>query len=225
LKICGYDGIVSKSPSFKINKFLQVASLNVPNFLTLCRVLLIPLLLIFLINGRFGIALLIFVAAAITDALDGMVAKLFHQKTTFGAYFDPVADKLLIDSAFVALSILSVLPSWLAIIVLSRDVLILLGIAIFLLTDRPLTIKPILSSKVTTFLQMVTVCLFFEHPIFAKIQVLRNYLVVLTSFFTLFSGFYYIYIGFSLLNNGGENKDKGVVQGGSDTTTIDSRGR
>ena len=176
--------------------------MNVPNFLTLCRVLLIPLLLIFLINGQFGSALLVFVIASLTDALDGLIARIFRQKTLFGAYFDPVADKLLIDSTYITLSIVSLMPGWLTILVLSRDVIILLGIIIFLLTDRPLKIQPAFSSKVTTFLQMVTVCLYFEHAVFTQVELLRPYLVIGTSFFTLFSGFNYIYIGFQVLNHG-----------------------
>lgn len=187
--------------------------MNIPNFLTLCRVLLIPILLIFLINGQFGSALAVFMLASLTDALDGFIAKVFHQETLFGAYFDPVADKLLIDSAYVALSIIALLPGWFTVIVLSRDVVIVLGIVIFLVMDRPLTIQPIWPSKVTTFLQMVTVCLFFEYPIFTKVLFLRTPLVVITSFFTLFSGFYYIVIGFMILNHNGDNNGVGGEEG------------
>jgi cardiolipin synthase len=173
--------------------------MNIPNFITLIRVLLVPVLFLLLNKGWFGIALLVFISAAVTDALDGIFAKILNQKTTFGSYFDPLADKLLIDTAYLTLAFLYSLPVWLAVLVFSRDVIIVAGVIIFKLTEKPLEIKPEIDSKTATFLQMVTVCLFFELPELRKFMPFREYLVFFSAAFTLFSGFHYLYIGFQVL--------------------------
>ena len=131
--------------------------LNLPNFLSVARIVLIPLFVIALINQLFGWALFIFVAAAVTDAVDGLLARLLHQRTILGSYLDPAADKLLTATSFVTLAILGILPGWLAVIVISRDVMIILGIMILFLTSHALEIRPSLASKLTTTLQFCTI--------------------------------------------------------------------
>ena len=101
--------------------------LNLPNFLTLLRIVAIPIFLIFLTDHRIGMALLVFVLAGITDSLDGAIARLTNSRTTLGAYMDPLADKMLILSAFVAFASMDVVPRWLTVVVISRDVVILVG--------------------------------------------------------------------------------------------------
>ncbi|MBU0988492.1 MAG: CDP-alcohol phosphatidyltransferase family protein, partial [Proteobacteria bacterium] len=105
-------------------------NINIPNILTLTRILLAPLFVIFLLKNLFSFALLVFSVAAISDVLDGFLAKHLGQSSLLGAYLDPVADKLLIASAFVSLAILKILPAWLAVIVLTRDILIVTGIGV-----------------------------------------------------------------------------------------------
>jgi len=179
--------------------------MNIPNFFTLIRVLLVPVLFLLLNKGWFGSALLIFISAAVTDALDGLFARTLNQKTIFGSYFDPLADKLLIDTAYLTLAFLTSLPDWLAVLVVSRDFIIIAGVIIFKLTEKPLEIKPEIDSKTTTFLQMVTVCLFFELPELRKFIPFREYLVFLSAAFTLVSGFHYLYIGFQVLGKNGNH--------------------
>lgn len=174
--------------------------MNIPNFLTLIRVLLVPIFFVLLEQGKFSSALLVFIAASVTDALDGTLAKLLSQKTTFGSYFDPLADKLLIDTAYLTLAFLYSLPAWLAILVVSRDVIIIVGVIIFFLIDNPQKIKPEIDSKLTTFFQMATVCLFFELPFLQKFIAIREYLVFFTAAFTLVSGIHYVIIGFKSLD-------------------------
>ena len=101
--------------------------MNIPNLLTLLRIILVPVIVILLIQGLFLKALIVFVVAAFSDVLDGFLARILRQKTALGAYLDPIADKALLASSFVTLSILHVIPGWLAVIVISRDVIILLG--------------------------------------------------------------------------------------------------
>ncbi len=171
------------------------------------RVWLIPLLVIFLMDGRILLAWLVFVCAAVTDALDGLIARVFHQKTQLGAYIDPLADKLLIGTSYVTLAILGWLPGWLCVLVISRDLLILIGIGILLLFDKPLVIEPVLDSKLTTLAQLLTVCYFLAGDWLVRLRFVEPYLVFFTAAITLFSGFHYLILGFRLLANGPEAPD------------------
>jgi cardiolipin synthase len=173
--------------------------MNLPNALTLIRILLIPLFVILLISKSFDTALIIFIIAGITDALDGFIAKIWHQRTELGSYLDPIADKLLLASAFVTLAILHIIPSWLTVIVMSRDVIIALGFWVLTMTDHKPTVEPRYTSKITTVLQILTViwALFSGRP--WRLGFLFPYFIGLTAFFTMLSGVHYIYIGNRLL--------------------------
>lgn len=134
-------------------------SLNLPNFITLIRVVLIPFFINLMIYGYYREALLVFVAAGVTDALDGLIARWTKKKTELGAFLDPMADKLLLVSAFVTLVLLDKLPVWLVIIVVSRDIILVMGGTIMYFTTHSLKIQPSLIGKMTTVLQMVVVTL------------------------------------------------------------------
>lgn len=132
--------------------------LNVPNFLTLLRLLAIPIFLILLMDARWAEALGVFVAAGVTDALDGAIARLTQTKTTLGAYLDPAADKLLLVAAFLALGFMQEVPRWLVVIVLSRDVILVLGyFLLFVMTQNAMEVRPSIAGKLSTFLQLSTV--------------------------------------------------------------------
>jgi cardiolipin synthase len=132
--------------------------LTIPNVLTLLRLVAIPIFLILLVDFQYWQALAVFVAAGITDALDGAIARLTHTKTTLGAYLDPAADKLLLMSAFVALAILQEVPRWLTIVVLSRDVMQVSGyFLLFTMTGHAMEVRPSVAGKVSTFLQITAV--------------------------------------------------------------------
>jgi cardiolipin synthase len=132
--------------------------LNVPNFLTLLRIVAIPIFLILLEDLRYREALAVFVAAGITDGLDGAIARLTHTKTTLGAYLDPAADKALLVSAFIALGFMHVVPRWLVVLVISRDVVIVLGyFLLFVMTQHTMEVQPTVSGKASTALQLLSV--------------------------------------------------------------------
>jgi len=134
--------------------------LNVPNLLTLLRILSVPVYLSLLVDGSYRTALLVFAVAGLTDALDGAIARLTDSRTELGAHLDPLADKLLLVSSFIALSILGLMPVQLMIIVIVRDVVILGGVILtsVVLGGTP-GMSPSVSGKVTTFLQLLTVAL------------------------------------------------------------------
>jgi cardiolipin synthase (CMP-forming) len=134
--------------------------LNIPNFLTLLRIVAIPCFLILLEDFRYGWALMVFVGAGITDGLDGAIARLTHTKTTLGAYLDPAADKLLLVSAFIALGFMHVVPRWLAVVVIMRDAIIVLGyFLLFMMTQSAMEVRPSVSGKASTALQLSSVAL------------------------------------------------------------------
>src|SRR4030042_912450 len=133
--------------------------MNIPNLLTLLRIILSPVIVILLIQGAFCKALIVFIVAGITDALDGFLARVLNQQTVLGAYLDPIADKGLLASSFITLSVLHIIPGWLTVIVISRDFIILLGISVLSIMSISVEIRPAFISKITTTLQLVTVLL------------------------------------------------------------------
>ena len=133
---------------------------NIPNVLTLARILAVPLFLSLLVEGEHDAAVAVFVAAGVTDAVDGMIARMWNMRTELGAHMDPLADKLLVVSSFIALGIMGLVPRPLMIVVIMRDVVILGG---FLLTaavvGKSMEMAPSLSGKLTTFTQLLSVTL------------------------------------------------------------------
>lgn len=178
---------------------------NVPNLITLLRILVTPLFVIFMIRGQHHLSLLIFALAAIGDALDGFLARWFDQKTVLGAHLDPLADKLLLMSAYVVLAVQQTIPSWLAVVVISRDFLILAGIAVLRFFHITVAIKPSLISKCTTAAQLGTAFLVLLSFEFATVQPILVPIYWVTTALTVASGLHYVVRGIAILNQQDEN--------------------
>lgn len=162
--------------------------MNIPNVITLGRVILVPLVFWFLITDRLQLAFLTFIIAGISDAVDGFVAKRFGMQTTLGAYLDPMADKLLIVSIFLALGFKGELPSWLVVAVVSRDILIVLGVLLFILLSQPVVIRPLMVSKANTAAQIVLAAIVLADQAFElRLDALREVLIWTTGVLTLWS--------------------------------------
>jgi len=135
--------------------------LNAANQLTLLRMGLAPLLVVLVLQRRMGWALATFVVAAVTDALDGLIARLGGQQTTLGAMLDPVADKVLMTSSFIALTwaggLAVTIPMWLTVVILSRDAIIIVSVAIVNLTVGRRIFYPSMLGKLSTVAQLVTI--------------------------------------------------------------------
>ena len=136
-----------------------LASLTIPNLITTARILLVPVVVWAIATGRLQLAFLLFLAAAISDAVDGFLAKRFGMKTELGAYLDPLADKVLIVSIYVTLGIMAVIPLWIVILVVSRDIMIVGAIMLSWLVGRPVEIRPHTVSKLNTAAQILFACL------------------------------------------------------------------
>jgi cardiolipin synthase (CMP-forming) len=127
---------------------------NFPNILTIGRILLVPFTVWALVQDYHMAALLAFLTAGITDGLDGYLARRFKLQTELGAYLDPLADKALVVSVFVTMALLHILPQWLAILVVSRDLLIVSAVLLSRYLEKPLDIRPAMISKINTFAQI-----------------------------------------------------------------------
>ncbi|MBU1206471.1 MAG: CDP-alcohol phosphatidyltransferase family protein [Proteobacteria bacterium] len=174
--------------------------LNFPNLLSIARIISIPILIILLINQLFYWALVVFIGAAVSDAVDGLLARLLRQHTLLGSYLDPTADKLLLASSFITLAILNILPGWLAVIVISRDVIICLGVLILFITSHSLKIQPSLASKLTTAFQLCTVIYSLFSKYSSSLPLLMDFLIWGTAFLTIISGLQYVGRGIKIFN-------------------------
>jgi cardiolipin synthase (CMP-forming) len=129
--------------------------MTLPNLITIGRLVLVPLVVVMIVQRQWATAFVLFVVAGLSDAVDGFIARRYDMRSEFGAYIDPLADKALLVSIYVTLAIRDVLPSWVAIAVVSRDAMIVAAILVSWLMQRPVDIKPLLISKLNTAAQIV----------------------------------------------------------------------
>jgi cardiolipin synthase len=129
--------------------------LSIPNLITLARVLLVPVIVWAITSGQMTIAFMLFLVAGLSDAVDGFIAKRFDMASELGAYLDPLADKAMIVSIYVALGIAGAIPVWLVILVVSRDLMIVSAVILSWLIGKPVTVRPHPISKLNTVAQIV----------------------------------------------------------------------
>jgi cardiolipin synthase (CMP-forming) len=127
---------------------------NLPNLISLGRLVLVPAIIAMIATQRWKEACIVFIIAGLSDAVDGWIAKTFNLTSELGAYLDPVADKALIVSIYVALAIVSVLPATIAILVVARDMMIIGAFMIALIMRKPVKVKPLIISKLNTAVQI-----------------------------------------------------------------------
>jgi len=172
---------------------------TIPNLLSLLRMALVPPFIIYILDGEPKRALSIFVIAGVSDALDGFIARFFNQQSRLGTYLDPIADKLLMTAAYVALSIPGLnhgapIPAWVTVLVIARDVLLVVCSLVFYLAlgvkDFPVTVL----SKVTTVVQVsaVALVLLSAPPLVPRLETVALAVVYLVAALTLASGLDYI---------------------------------
>jgi len=175
-----------------------MTALTPANQLTLLRMFLIPAFVILVVYGYLGWALVVFVTAGITDALDGLIARRSGQKTSLGAWLDPMADKLLLATTFVLLTLPGLglakrLPIWLTVLIIFRDVGIVLTVAIVNLAIGPRTFRPSTLGKVATATYIVTAVGAMWFNYLGYHSVVFDLLVYTSLLITLASGFDYLW--------------------------------
>ena len=197
---------------------LSFSILTLPNLITFLRIGAIPLFLILLTDKQYTEALIVFVLAGATDSLDGAIARLTNSHSALGAFIDPLADKLLLVSAFLILTVLGFVPHWLAILVISRDVIILVGFAVlYFITGHSMTVRPTLVGKVSTFFQLLTITLALlglHNPAW-RFPLLWDATLVLAGGSVMISGFQYLSRALVWLNQQNQEEPPRVNAGPS----------
>ena len=165
---------------------------TLPNLITLARLCAVPLIVLLLIEDRMGLAFWVFVAAGVSDAVDGAIARRFKLISTIGTYLDPVADKALLISIYVTLGVLGNLPRWLVVVVISRDVAIVGAVILSVVLAKPLEMRPLYVSKATTTAQIVLAAVVLADLEFASVEWLEDILVYATAALTVASAAAYL---------------------------------
>jgi len=178
--------------------------MTIPNLITTLRIILTPIFIIYLLDGQFAAALVLFAVCGISDGLDGFLARVLKQRSTLGTYLDPIADKLILVSTFVVLSVMGLIPVWLAVIVLSRDVLISLGVVVLQLYGMAIRIRPSILSKFTTCFQFITVIGVLGSEFVSLPESLYDALFLVTAAATIGSGLHYMHAWFEMMGEGAE---------------------
>lgn len=175
--------------------------MNLPNAITIIRILLIPLFLYKVIEGDMVFATAVYLTAAVTDGLDGFIARVWDMRTKLGTFLDPMADKLLVATSFLALSVMGIIPLWLAIAVLTRDFIIVCGSLLVYLMKNQLEIRPTPIGKITTFFQFSYILLVLVHSAFGlqHLDTVTSLLIYVTGGLTVLSGAVYILDGLRAL--------------------------
>lgn len=167
------------------------------------RILLVPVIIWALITGAAHLAFILFLVAGVSDAVDGAVARLFNQQSAFGTVLDPIADKMLLVSVFIVLGFLGHIPIWLAILVVSRDVIIIAGVLLAFVMARPVTIKPLWVSKANTAAQIMLAAFTLGLLTFGlSAPILKSSMEIATGMLTGASAIAYIVQGLALFANG-----------------------
>jgi cardiolipin synthase (CMP-forming) len=176
--------------------------LSIPNLITLGRIILVPIVVWAITSGEMLAAFCLFLMAGTSDAVDGFLAKRFHMASELGAYLDPLADKALIVSIYVALGISRALPIWLVILVVSRDIMIISGFMLSWLVNKPMPVRPHPVSKLNTVVQILLATLVLaEKGVGFDVVPLDITLIVLTAILTLLSIAFYLAEWFRHMNS------------------------
>jgi cardiolipin synthase len=176
--------------------------MNVPNSLTILRILLIPVYVGLLNYEQFDYALAALFIAGLTDALDGTIARVANQRTRLGEVLDPLADKLLLTTGFITLSVMHLVPLWITILVASRDLMLTLGAAVAHFTNTQVDISPTALGKGTTLVQLTTlVAVVFFASRRMNLTALDPLLYVMACV-TFLSGLQYLSRGYSHVTSG-----------------------
>jgi len=173
---------------------------NLPNFFTFLRLAMTPWIVREIVAGRHVAALVLFIAASITDVLDGAAARGSNHVTQVGAYFDPIADKCLLSAVFLALAAAGIVPWWLVILVLGRDVYILAGVLVFMAFTKVRKFPPSVWGKLSTFVQISTVVVWLTSDAveLAALRALAVAMLWTTAAFTAVSGAHYTWRGLQI---------------------------
>ena len=171
----------------------RISLSQLPNIVTLARIALVPVLILLLKDHEYAAGLIVFVIAGASDALDGFLAKRLNVQSRLGAILDPVADKLLLVSAYVMLAVLEHIPFWLVLVVVFRDLLIVGGYMLYTSHAGPVKMRPSILSKLNTLMQITLVAVILAQQAAGLAWPLAKILVYVVLATTVVSGVHYLW--------------------------------
>ncbi len=167
--------------------------MTIPNYITILRLILVPFVIWSMATGQMMLALVGFVVAGVSDGVDGFIARRFNMRSELGTYLDPIADKLLLVSVFLALAFVGAIPVWLVVLVVSRDAMIVSGVMLSTVMGNPVEMRPLFVSKANTAAQIILVAVILAHLAFkTEWDFLRRPLIVSVAILTVASAMAYL---------------------------------
>lgn len=175
-------------------------ALNIPNILTITRIALIPIFITSIIYSRYNYALYLFVIAALTDVLDGLIARMKNQRTPLGSFLDPLADKFLLVTSFIVFSAYGWIPKWLAITVISRDIIVVTGWFVLYFVTGVSRVEPSLLGKVTIWVESLLIAYILITINFRVLPDMTDAFFMGTAAISILSAIHYMYRGMRLMH-------------------------
>ena len=180
---------------------MMTKAMSLPNLITISRLLSVPLIVSLILSHQLMAALVFFAIAGLSDALDGFLARIFKSRTTLGAYLDPIADKALLVGVFAALGHTGLAETWVVVLVVFRDVLIVGGIILFFLFKNNIEMKPLMISKINTVAQLFyALFILGQGDSLLNIPYLSHFCGYVVAFTTVLSGFFYVRLALKYFN-------------------------
>jgi cardiolipin synthase len=174
--------------------------LNIPNTLTITRIVIIPVFITSIMYNKYLSALILFIIAALTDLLDGLFARIANQKTPLGTFLDPLADKFLLVSSFVIFSVNGWIPKWFTVIVISRDLIVVIGFFLLYMITSAIRIEPVFLGKLAIAVQLFILAYVLLTINMISLPPVHDIFFIVSAALTAISGLQYIYKGFKLTN-------------------------
>lgn len=179
----------------------MIKTINLPNMISLARLLSVPLIVSLILSDQLMAAFLVFTLAGLSDALDGFLARIFKSRTVLGAYLDPLADKTLLVGVYAALGHTGLIELWVVILVVFRDVVIIGGILLLFLFKSPIEMKPLMISKINTVVQLgYALFILSQGDVLLGIPHFSQYFGYVVALTTVLSGVSYVSLGFKYFN-------------------------
>jgi cardiolipin synthase len=176
--------------------------MNLPNLISLARLLCVPFIISLILSHQLYLALILFTIAGVSDALDGFLARVFKSRTTLGAYLDPIADKVLIFGVYAALGKIGLIETWVMLLVIFRDIIIVGGILFLIVVNLSIEMKPNMMSKLNTVVQLVyAIFILSQADSLFGISFLNQYLGYIVAITTMISGIIYVRLWFRYINS------------------------
>lgn len=176
---------------------------NLPNLITITRIILMPFFAATLIYSEYLYALILFISAGISDILDGYIARLKKQVSDFGTILDPIADKFILFTSFILMTVNGIIPKWITVIVISRDMIVITGALILYFVTNKMRVEPSILGKASNILQYLLIGLTLLSVSLKGESIIPMSYLILVAILTALSGLQYVYKGLKIVETEG----------------------